>query len=875
MRKRKKTNNWIVFLILICLFGISVGYSALSSTLSMIAQVTITPPEIPNYSVKYAVQIYGINEDEDENGNPIGLSFGPALGGNYNNSYVTHEYEEITGNPGNYYVKIVTHLVASDNTETVNKENLKNSNGNDVIRTTEEKNKYDVNIHNMTWEQIANETDKTRFLDCMLCGDTKKVELTLNSTIGIENTSNQYGDGTGMFHETINPYYRCWNPSYESTEYPEANNSAATNGGDAGSNAKFGGGYSTSHIRATLIGVNSKTDVTYAGDVNLTTDNCLYSCIESDLKDVITAKKVKYATEENGEAIQNADISDKIWCLSRKELLHYGSDLEGIGTNGDAYSKFLHNESKYYLGAETNDSTIKRSCYKENGDGIFWWLRSSNMYTTFISDGSQGDGAWGANYSFDIVEGSLAFGFCLQGEYQVTFNANGGTGTMGNQTISNNVPTNLTENTFTKEGYAFSGWNTSADGNGTSYSDGEEVTNLGNIPLYAQWKKAYGLKYAVQLYGINEDVDSNDNPIGLTFGPATGTDYNNSYVTHEYEEITGNPGNYYVKIVTHTVAANNSETTTKEYLQNSSGNNVVRTLAEKNKYDINMHNMTWAQIAAVSDKTNFLDCMLCGDTKSVELALNSTIANTTIFSDYGDGTRINQYGDGAGVLDFSLNSYYKSWNPSYNNSDPTANNSAVGTGVILDSDELEFGSNARDDGGYSSSHIRTTLIGENSKTNIGYAGDVNLSESNSLYSCLPSSLKNVIKAKKVRYVTGPYADEYSLNDDITDKIWLISERELYGSGQYTGGTVEGLGNDGHGYNKFGNSDSKYYISSYNSLSAPSRVCYDEFGSLDFWATRSPCLDYSFGISYVGGDGASNGSFTNQYGIGVGFGFCID
>ncbi len=40
----------------------------------------------------------------------------------------------------------------------------------------------------------------------------------------------------------------------------------------------------------------------------------------------------------------------------------------------------------------------------------------------------------------------------------VTFNANGGTGTMAPQTA--NVPTALTTNTFTRDGLLLRGWNT-------------------------------------------------------------------------------------------------------------------------------------------------------------------------------------------------------------------------------------------------------------------------------------------------------------------------------------------------------------------------------------------------------------------------------
>ena len=373
--------------------------------------------------------------------------------------------------------------------------------------------------------------------------------------------------------------------------------------------------------------------------------------------------------------------------------------------------------------------------------------------------------------------------------------------------------------------------------------------------------------YAVQIYGINEDVDASNNPIGLTFGPATGDNYNNKYVTHRYEETSTGSGVYNVIIVTHTVDSNGNETTTEANLTNSASENVTRTETDKNKYDINMHEMTWAQIAAVSDKSNFLDCMLCGDTKKVEMYLNDTI---------GTGTTYNQYGDGAGTLYGAVNQYYRMWTPAYNNSDTTKNNSAVGTGVTLSTTELKYGSNARNAGGYSVSHIRATLIGQNAKTNIGYAGDVNLNESNSLYSCLPRDLKNVITAKKVRYVTGSNytSGNYSLNEDITDKIWAFSQREMYGTGQYTGTTTEGLGNDGHGYTKFSSTDSKYYISSYNDNDATQRVCYNESGNTSYWWLRSPNLDHTYdaGRVYAGGH---LGNYYPCYNSGLVFGFCIN
>lgn len=72
--------------------------------------------------------------------------------------------------------------------------------------------------------------------------------------------------------------------------------------------------------------------------------------------------------------------------------------------------------------------------------------------------------------------------------YIVTFNANGGSGTMNSQSFTENVPQNLTTNAFTRTGYTFTGWNTAADGKGDSYTDGQSVTlTTAGLTLYAQW----------------------------------------------------------------------------------------------------------------------------------------------------------------------------------------------------------------------------------------------------------------------------------------------------------------------------------------------------------------------------------------------------
>lgn len=69
----------------------------------------------------------------------------------------------------------------------------------------------------------------------------------------------------------------------------------------------------------------------------------------------------------------------------------------------------------------------------------------------------------------------------------ITFDANGGDGTMGAQTVKPSEATALTANSFTRADYDFTGWNTAKDGTGTAYADKAEITTDTDITLYAQW----------------------------------------------------------------------------------------------------------------------------------------------------------------------------------------------------------------------------------------------------------------------------------------------------------------------------------------------------------------------------------------------------
>ena len=87
--------------------------------------------------------------------------------------------------------------------------------------------------------------------------------------------------------------------------------------------------------------------------------------------------------------------------------------------------------------------------------------------------------------------------------YTVTYNANGGGGTVPEQQIV------LAGETFTVAGQgsltaptgkAFTGWNTNSSGTGTAYTAGSSRTVSSNITLYAQWVTSSGQSYTVYYY---------------------------------------------------------------------------------------------------------------------------------------------------------------------------------------------------------------------------------------------------------------------------------------------------------------------------------------------------------------------------------------
>ena len=144
------------------------------------------------------------------------------------------------------------------------------------------------------------------------------------------------------------------------------------------------------------------------------------------------------------------------------------------GTHGSG-----HPTKHIYDGGETTLKSATKTGYTFDG-----WFTESDCSGTAVT--SLGATAYTANITL--------YAKWTPNTYTVSFNNNGGTGTMSSLPFTYDQAQNLTANTFNRTNYSFNGWNTKADGTGTNYADKASVKNLtstnnSTVTLYAQWKE--------------------------------------------------------------------------------------------------------------------------------------------------------------------------------------------------------------------------------------------------------------------------------------------------------------------------------------------------------------------------------------------------
>lgn len=174
----------------------------------------------------------------------------------------------------------------------------------------------------------------------------------------------------------------------------------------------------------------------------------------------------------------------------------------------------------------------------------------SNRFTNedfkFLGWNTKADGSGVAYTDEEEINISCNLTLYAQWEekYNISFNPNGGFGTMNSERIIENTMYTLPLNGFEKEGYLLIGWNTKADGSGISYMKGEKINITSNITLYAQWSEKNGT------FGNVNGFDYIDLGLSVKWatcnvGAETPFDYGNYYAWGETTtKLTYGYGNY-------------------------------------------------------------------------------------------------------------------------------------------------------------------------------------------------------------------------------------------------------------------------------------------------------------------------------------------
>ena len=209
------------------------------------------------------------------------------------------------------------------------------------------------------------------------------------------------------------------------------------------------------------------------------------SGVSSDANIAWTAIK---GSSNNAPAIYNSGI----------RLYQNGGFIQLEGKNGAKINSFTaHNTNTY---ATTANYAVSESAFSTSstpsGIGTDTSVAKSGTYTITGLDSTYvaiiNKGTTSSNrFEISSIDVTFTGGSTQVQTYTVTYDANGGTGSMTDTSspyVSGATVTVL-GNEFTRENYTFTKWNTVANGSGIDYLEDSTFTINADITLYAQWEE--------------------------------------------------------------------------------------------------------------------------------------------------------------------------------------------------------------------------------------------------------------------------------------------------------------------------------------------------------------------------------------------------
>ena len=216
--------------------------------------------------------------------------------------------------------------------------------------------------------------------------------------------------------------------------------------------------------------------VTYANDVDGSNDS-LYA--EGYKDHALVTTTGEWTTNDDGTITRTVTKKCK-YCGYQENITEYQVKLTYDANGGEGAIDSV-------TGAAGESVTVAENVFTRNNYTFTGWNTQADGTGTAYKPGD----------SFTLTDENTVlyaqWSKNAPAQVKVSYDANGGTGTMESTTGDVGSKIVIQQSGFTRSGYTFTGWNTQADGKGTAYkADDSFILTDKDTVLYAQWSKNSG-----------------------------------------------------------------------------------------------------------------------------------------------------------------------------------------------------------------------------------------------------------------------------------------------------------------------------------------------------------------------------------------------
>ena len=260
--------------------------------------------------------------------------------------------------------------------------------------------------------------------------------------------------------------------------------------------------------------INAKKSKIYASNAPLYKTMSFRVC-GAPVGSIIEIYMIDDTNKNRHQSVITLLVRENYQVVTDKVVPSFRGDYEGgtMNISGSAKDGYVINFNEVNIHSQTPWLRISGTVLKgfdvssamDYGVGNNYLAGPALEYSNPVTDGSTPVNANGelnkyVGMSFNAEK--IVYN-CREHNYNIIYDGNGATtGNTNSQTTGYTKSLSLAQNQFGRNGYTFMGWNSSPDGNGKTYRQGQVVSQLSEVDgaiirLYAMWEP---IKYKVRFY---------------------------------------------------------------------------------------------------------------------------------------------------------------------------------------------------------------------------------------------------------------------------------------------------------------------------------------------------------------------------------------